>query len=71
MTVDERKEALETVLDEVAGRAAVIAHIGAFRTDETVALARHAGEAGADAIPAPAGELKPAAEAEPAQPQET
>lgn len=52
MTVEERKEALETVLDEVAGRTTVIAHIGAFRTDETVALARHAGQAGADAIAA-------------------
>jgi N-acetylneuraminate lyase len=52
MTVEERKEAIETVLDEVAGQATVIAHIGAFRTDEMVVLARHAGEAGADAIAA-------------------
>lgn len=52
MTPDERQEALETVLDEVDGRALVIAHIGAFRVDETMVLARHASQAGADAIAA-------------------
>lgn len=61
MTLEERQEALETVVDQAAGRAAVIAHIGAFRTDETVALARHASSAGADAIAAlpPAWFYKP------------
>ena len=52
MTSEERQEALETVLDEVDGRALVIAHIGAFRVDETMVLARHASQAGADAIAA-------------------
>ena len=52
LTVEERKEALETVLDEVGGRVGVIAHIGAFQTADTLALAKHAGEAGADAIAA-------------------
>ena len=52
MTSEERQEALETVLDEVHGRALVIAHIGAFRVDETMVLARHASDAGADAIAA-------------------
>lgn len=52
LTVSERKEILETVLDEVDDRAGVIAHIGAFQTADTLELARHAGEAGADAIAA-------------------
>ena len=52
MTSGERQEALETVLDEVNGRALVIAHIGAFQVDETMVLARHASQAGADAIAA-------------------
>ena len=52
LTVEERQTVLETVLDEVNGRVAVIAHVGAFRTDETLALARHASEAGVDAIAA-------------------
>ena len=52
LTVDERQAVLETVLQEVAGRAQVIAHVGAFQTADTLALARHAGQAGADAIAA-------------------
>ena len=52
LTVEERKAALETVLDEVGDRAGVIAHIGAFQTPDTMVLARHACEAGADAIAA-------------------
>ena len=61
LTVDERKSALETVLDEVAGQAGVIAHIGAFQTADTLTLARHASQAGADAIAAipPAYFFKP------------
>ena len=52
LTRDERREVLETVIDEVGGRAGVIAHVGAFQTADTLALAKHAGEAGADAIAA-------------------
>ncbi len=52
MSREDRELALETVLGEVNGAATVIAHVGAFRTDETVALARHAGDTGADAIAA-------------------
>ena len=65
MTTEERQEALETVLDEVNGRAVVIDHVGAFRTAETIALARHASQAGADAIAAlpPAYFYKPDDEA--------
>ena len=61
LTVDERKAALETVLDEVGGQAGVIAHIGAFQTADTLTLARHASEAGVDAIAAipPAYFFKP------------
>ena len=52
LTVEERKSVLENVLDKLRGRAGVIAHIGAFQTADTLELARHAGEAGADAIAA-------------------
>lgn len=52
LTVEERQAVLETILAEVNGRAGIIAHVGAFRTDETLALARHASEAGVDAIAA-------------------
>ena len=52
MTREDREQALETVLEEVNGQAIVIAHVGAFQTAETVALARHASRAGADAIAA-------------------
>ena len=52
MTLDDRQEALETVMDEVGGRVGVIAHVGAFQTNETLALARHATEIAADAIAA-------------------
>lgn len=52
MKVEERQEALEVVLDEVAGRVAVISHIGAFSTEETIALARHASGTKAAAVAA-------------------
>jgi N-acetylneuraminate lyase len=52
MTQEERQAAIETIVDEVAGRAGVIAHVGAFQTAETLALARHASAAGVDAIAA-------------------
>ena len=61
MTVEERQEALEAVLEEVDGRAAVITHVGAFSTEDTVTLARHASRTKADAIAAlpPAWFYKP------------
>jgi N-acetylneuraminate lyase len=52
LTREERQAVLETVLDEVNGRAGVIAHIGAYHTADTIALASHASQAGADAIAA-------------------
>jgi len=50
LTVDERQAVLETALDEVNGRAAVVAHVGAFQTADTLTLAKHASEVEADAI---------------------
>ena len=52
LNVEERQKVIETVVDEVAGRAGVIAHVGAFRTVETLAVARQAGALGVDAIAA-------------------
>ena len=52
LTQAERCAVLETVMAEVEGRALVIAHVGAFQTYETLALARHASEVGVDAIAA-------------------
>lgn len=50
LTEDERKEILETVVGEAAGRCGIIAHIGAIGQDMATRLARHARDAGADAI---------------------
>lgn len=49
---DERKLALETVLDAVNGRVPVIAHIGALATETAADLAAHAVSAGAAAVAA-------------------
>ena len=50
LTVDERRRGLERWLEAVSGRALVAAHCGAQTTQDTVALAAHAAEAGADAV---------------------
>jgi dihydrodipicolinate synthase/N-acetylneuraminate lyase len=50
LSVDERRLGLERWLEAVAGRALVAAHCGAQTTRDTVALAAHAAEAGADAV---------------------
>lgn len=50
LTNEERKTILETVRDETAGKAAVIAHVGCIGQDMAVDLARHAKAVGADAI---------------------
>jgi dihydrodipicolinate synthase/N-acetylneuraminate lyase len=50
LSVDERRRGLETILDAVAGRLLVAAHCGAQTTADTVALAAHAAETGADAV---------------------
>ncbi|MDH5732633.1 MAG: 4-hydroxy-tetrahydrodipicolinate synthase [Candidatus Bathyarchaeota archaeon] len=49
MSKEERKRALETVIDEVNGRVPVIAGTGASSTIETIELCRHAKDVGADA----------------------
>lgn len=46
----ERKTLLETVVEAVGDRLTVIAHVGAASQRETIALARHAKEAGAYAV---------------------
>ena len=50
LTPEERRRGLERWLEAVAGRALVAAHCGAQTTQDTVALASHAAEAGADAV---------------------
>ena len=52
MNSKERQDLLETVLDETRGKVTVIAHVGAFQIPETLELARHASQIGADAISA-------------------
>ena len=52
LTTAERKAILETVVDEVAGRCGIIAHVGAIGQDTATELAIHARDAGADAISA-------------------
>ena len=48
--VDERRRAVESFVAAAAGRLQVAAHCGAQNTADTVALAAHAAEAGADAV---------------------
>lgn len=50
LSLDERKKALEKVLEIVNGRVPVIAHVGTIRTEDTIFLAQHAASVGADAI---------------------
>jgi dihydrodipicolinate synthase/N-acetylneuraminate lyase len=50
LSADERRRGLELWLDAVGGRLLVAAHCGAQTTADTVALAAHAAESGADAV---------------------
>ncbi|MBO1265150.1 dihydrodipicolinate synthase family protein [Proteiniclasticum sp. SCR006] len=50
MSQEERKQAVEIAMDEVAGRVPVIVHVGAISTRLSLELTHHAAEAGADAI---------------------
>lgn len=50
MTAEERELAVRTVVKRVAGRKPVIVHIGDIGTRKSIALARGAYEAGADAV---------------------
>lgn len=49
-SVDERRRGLELFLEAAGGRMLVAAHCGAQTTADTVALAEHAAESGADAV---------------------
>ncbi len=50
LTMDERKRILECVLEAADGRTQVFCMVGAQTTADTIALARHARDAGADGI---------------------
>ncbi len=50
LTVDERKLVAETVIRKTAGRIPVYVHVGGWNLKDTVELAKHAVEAGADGI---------------------
>lgn len=50
LSVEERKLVAETVVKEAAGRANVFIHVGAMTLKDTLELARHAHEIGADGI---------------------
>ncbi|MDF2662458.1 MAG: dihydrodipicolinate synthase family protein [Paenibacillus sp.] len=50
LSVAERKSVAETVVRKAAGRVTVFIHVGAMTQNDTVELARHASEIGADGI---------------------
>lgn len=50
MSIDERKEVLKIILDEVNGEVPVVAHVGTADTKTTCELARHAKSAGAAGV---------------------
>lgn len=50
LNLDERAEIVRTVVQSVAGRAPVIAHVGTIRTADAISLAKDAEASGADAI---------------------
>ena len=50
LSVEERKEVMDAAVRAAKGRCRLIAHIGANRTDDSVALARHAAKVGIDWI---------------------
>ncbi|MHA0855598.1 dihydrodipicolinate synthase family protein [Paenibacillus sp. CMAA1364] len=51
-TVEERKQVLEAVMEEVKGELIIIVHVGANSTRESVELSKHAELCGADVISA-------------------
>lgn len=50
MTVEERKQVHEIVVDQNQGRLTIVAHVGTTSTDQSVALAKHAEAVGADYV---------------------
>lgn len=50
LTVEERKLVAETIVKKAAGRVPVFVHVGAWNQVDTIELAKHAAEIGADGI---------------------
>ncbi|MGC9348277.1 MAG: dihydrodipicolinate synthase family protein [Anaerolineae bacterium] len=50
MSIPERREVTEAVVDQVSGRVPVIVHVGAVATRDAVVLAKHAGATGANGV---------------------
>ena len=50
LSLEEREETLEHVLEMVDGRVPVIAHVGTIRTKDAIRLAKHAQKAGVSAV---------------------
>ena len=50
MSVEERKKVAEIIIDQIKGRIPVIVHVGAASTRDTIELAKHAQNIGADAV---------------------
>ncbi|MFE4121570.1 dihydrodipicolinate synthase family protein [Priestia sp. YIM B13486] len=50
LSVKERKQVAETVVKQAANRVTVFIHVGAMNEEDTIELARHAYEVGADGI---------------------
>lgn len=50
MSIGEREDVTEAVIDQVAGRVPVIVHVGAVATQDAVVLAKHAQAVGAAAV---------------------
>ena len=50
MTLEERKQVHELVIDQAKGRITIVAHVGTASTSQSVELARHAEAAGADYV---------------------
>ncbi|HEY8578050.1 MAG TPA: dihydrodipicolinate synthase family protein [Devosia sp.] len=50
LPVEERKRALEAAVEAVQGRVPIVVGVGALRSDNAVALTKHAQTAGADAL---------------------
>lgn len=58
-TLEERRRVIEIVIDQAAGRVPVIAHVGALRTSDVLALAQHAEATGASGVMAVAPFYEP------------
>lgn len=53
LTLDEKKQAIDIVMEAAAGRLTIFAGAGAFGTDETLQIAKHAAQRGAAALLVP------------------